>query len=634
MTIKAPLIHCINPHCSRPLNPIYSELCDNCRTPLVYRYLWAVGQDVKNITLGELVQARYLVIKSQIWLDTRPDLPPDSPDSPTQDMTPYLFLYGQYWHIPQVHGHCQLVNENNTTEILLLDNVPLDPDGNLIPSLRENWHKANSVRQVYWIWQILELWKLFTELNVELSLLNPENIRVDGWRVRICQLYSDTESKNLQDLGSCLQEWVGYKESKIEKELKAIFQQMKNGENINDITGNINTLLLEQAANTHLRLRIVGATDKGAIAEHNEDNCYPRDLDFSPEDDEDIARKHFAIVCDGIEGHEGGEVASQLAVQSIKLQVKALIKEVEEQEEIMMPDLVADQLSAIIRVANNLIASRNDQQGRESRKRMATTLVMAVQLPQRIITPNQVGNSHELYIAHIGDSRAYWLTPNYCLKLTLDDDITTREIKLGNSLYNQAIQRPDGTALTQALGTKDAEFIRPNVKRLILEEDGLLLLCSDGLSDNNWVEKTWKNYTKSVLDGQISLESAVKSLINLANEKNGNDNISVVLSYCRVSPEYPILVIKDKYPQPEEMTFLPVLIPDIPTLEDVEVVDAEVTSVRKSGKLKILLIILSLLLLLLGGSGIGLYIWWLNSPVQVQQLKNKVLRKIKSISNQ
>lgn len=140
-----------------------------------------------------------------------------------------------------------------------------------------------------------------------------------------------------------------------------------------------------------------------------------------------------------------------------------------------------------------------------------------------------------------GDSRAYWITADYCQQLTLDDDVATREVRLGRALYREALKRPDAGALTQALGTRDGELLHPTIGRLIVEEDGLLLLCSDGLSDRNLVEQSWKEFAKPVLKGKLSTEAAVQSWINLANEKNGHDNTSVVLTCCLVSKEPPAL---------------------------------------------------------------------------------------------
>jgi hypothetical protein len=167
---------------------------------------------------------------------------------------------------------------------------------------------------------------------------------------------------------------------------------------------------------------------------------------------------------------------------------------------------------------------------------------MALQLPQIVKLPDGQGNAHELYIASVGDSRAYWITSRYCQQLTVDDDVATREVRLGRRLYRQALQRQDAKALTQALGTRDAELLRPTIQRFILEEDGLLLLCSDGLSDNDWLDELCADYPRDIFSGKLSVEAAVRSLIERANQKNGHDNTSIVLTYCAVSPQYPVVL--------------------------------------------------------------------------------------------
>ena len=119
----------------------------------------------------------------------------------------------------------------------------------------------------------------------------------------------------------------------------------------------------------------------------------------------------LAIVCDGVGGHDGGEVASQRVVRSLQLQLRSLLAEAMEQPKAIPPHVVVDQIEAAIRVANNLINQQNDEQGRADRQRMGTTLVMALVLPQRVDTPEGPTEVNELYLTHIGDSRAYWITP-------------------------------------------------------------------------------------------------------------------------------------------------------------------------------------------------------------------------------
>jgi protein phosphatase len=253
----------------------------------------------------------------------------------------------------------------------------------------------------------------------------------------------------------------------------------------------------------------------------------------------------LAIVCDGIGGHEGGEVASQMALRMIRPQMQAFLTEVAQQTEIMAPELITEQLEALARVVNNVISSENDNQEREARRRMGTTLIMALQVPQRVKLPSGAisGNAHEIYLLNVGDSRAYWITPRSCHQLNTDDDVATREVCMGRATLRDAMERPDGGALIQALGTRDGEHLRPTVQRFIIDEDGLLLLCSDGLSDRDLVERFWAESADGILRDRISLEAAVQQWIDLANTHNGSDNISVVLTRAMVStprPEIPL----------------------------------------------------------------------------------------------
>ncbi len=75
----------------------------------------------------------------------------------------------------------------------------------------------------------------------------------------------------------------------------------------------------------------------------------------------------------------------------------------------------------------------------------------------------------------------------------------------------------------------------------MIEEDGVLLLCSDGLSDFGRVEESWTEVMEGVLKGKASLEAAARSWIELANRKNGHDNASVVLLECHVSTPLPAI---------------------------------------------------------------------------------------------
>jgi len=521
-------------------------------------YLWVVGDQI-NLPNSELIAGRYEVITPNIWLDTQPQVELLLPENFSDDLIPYFKLFPHSLHLPYLYTILNFQEK----DYILLENAPITPNGELYPSLEEAWSQATEVRQLYWLWQIWELWSILKDFNLVKSLLIPENIRVQGWRVRLTQLYQDESSEEslITQLAHNWEKLLGFTKSSFTLPLSDLIKTLQTEDiNYQQIGKNLNDLLLEVASIQPLQVKIASGTALGTQPTHNEDSYYPRSEDLPSQYNEivSVIASQLMIVCDGIEGHEGGEVASQLAISTIKLQIQALLREIAQEPEIMTPDLVKEQLGAIIRIANNMIAARNDQQGREGRKRMGTTLVMALQLPQLIGKAESVGgNSHELYIAHVGDSRAYWLTSQKCEKLTIDHDLTTREVKLGHSTYQLALKNPNGSALTQALGTKEGDQIKPTIQRFIIEEDGILLLCSDGLSDYNFLEKNWQKFANEMLLEKRPLEDIVESLLVEGTAYNGHDNLSVVVAVYRVHNQPPILVNLEEFRPEINKIFVP-----------------------------------------------------------------------------
>ena len=503
---------------------------------LMPSYLWAAEAQATWIPPDRLVEDRYHVITPQLWRDTKPQEPPEVLSPLPRQALAYAHLYQYKLHLPQLHGFCSLKRSGETIEIPLLDNIPIDSDGKLLPSLVEAWETATPLNQAYWLWQIIDLWAPLAGTGVLSSLVLMENLRVDGWCLRLCELIPDYPSGNnkvtLSKLGTLWLQTLPSAASAIAERLGMIFDKMQAEKaSLRDVAGALNRIILEQTSQLPLMWRIAGGTDAGSVHQHNEDSYYPTPLELP----HDPTGGKIAIICDGVAGHEGGEVASQMAVQLLKIQTQSLFADLMKSQQIVSPEQICNTIAAIIRVVNNTITAENKSQEREDLRRMGTTMVMAIQVNQRMRNIKRVSISHEIYIAHVGDSRAYWITPQRCQLLTIDDDIATREVKQGRDVPWHSARRADATALTQALGMKSGELIKPTVQRFLAIEDGILLLCSDGLSDRNLVESSWQDYADRILTANLPLAEAVESWLELAHGKNGDDNISLVLMSCQVS---------------------------------------------------------------------------------------------------
>lgn len=558
-------LQCSNPECLYPDNHVGQPRCDRCQTPLRYRYLWVVGATAE---LDSLVDCRYLAVSPQIWLDSQPALLPKLPKHLPEQALPYLKLHLHRLHLPQIFSLDQAAER----PIFLLENAPIDASGQLLPLLRELWAEASPLRQLNWLWQMLRLWQPLKATGVASSLLAIENLHCEGGRLRLRELLSDrlpvparvpamagfatgeraaasdlrvqpsfslnrSSPPELSDLAELWQAWASEAHPTIQaelQELSATLTEMPDtATGLATLEQALTQLLRAQAALLPLQVQTIGGTTTGSQRQHNEDAYYPSGQLPSGQLPSGQSLPRVGIICDGIGGHAGGEVASQLVLRSLQLQLRTWLAELALQSEPLPAEIIEQQLMGMVRVVNNMIAAQNDLQGRSQRERMGTTLMLAVQIPQTLPSQTgQSGNTHELYLVHVGDSRAYWLTVNACQLLTVDDDLAGREVRAGRSLYSQLAERPDAAALTQAVGTHEADHLTIHVQRRVIDEDGILLLCSDGLSDRQLVERSWESLTRPVLQDRLSLPLALQGWLDLAERENGHDNASVVLMQC------------------------------------------------------------------------------------------------------
>jgi len=230
------------------------------------------------------------------------------------------------------------------------------------------------------------------------------------------------------------------------------------------------------------------------------------------------------ILCDGMGGHDGGEVASQLAAQT-------LIQYFETHWSAPLPNeapaSLPDESTVVeaVKLANQAIFDVNEKEQRAGHERMGTTLVMVLL------------QGTEGIVAHVGDSRLYKHSRRMGLvQMTTDHEVGQREIQRGVD-PDIAYGRPDAYQLTQALGPRASDDLQPSVSYLSFSEDTLLLLCSDGLSDNDLVEDYLDSHMDPLLREKVGLEKGLDELMSLANEVNGHDNISAIAIHLKVRPD-------------------------------------------------------------------------------------------------
>ncbi|BBD64126.1 protein-serine/threonine phosphatase [Nostoc commune NIES-4072] len=265
-------------------------------------------------------------------------------------------------------------------------------------------------------------------------------------------------------------------------------------------------------------LEDAGRTDVGRQRHHNEDyfGIETKIQKLESPKSRVLEGHGLYILCDGMGGHAGGEIASKLGVDTLRQYF---------QEHWITNQLpTEDSIREAVFLANEAIYKLNQQDARSGVGRMGTTLVML------LIQDTQVA------VAHVGDSRLYRLTRKRGLEqVTVDHEVGQREITRGVEA-SIAYARPDAYQLTQALGPRDENSINPDVDFFEINEDTLLLLVSDGLSDNDLIETHWQTHLEPLLSSGVNLEQGVIDLIDLANQHNGHDNITGILIRAKVRP--------------------------------------------------------------------------------------------------
>ena len=247
-----------------------------------------------------------------------------------------------------------------------------------------------------------------------------------------------------------------------------------------------------------MKLVCAGMTDVGLAREHNEDDFYLSE-----------GKEALCIVADGMGGHRSGEVASSLAIKAmVEFYRESTIEEPKSPPKDIAPEM--HRLSQAVKCANSAVfaaASSNEEY-----RGMGTTIVSG------FFTEKGV------YLAHIGDSRAYRLRRERLDQRTEDHSLANEYVRMGILSAEDVEYFPYKNVITRACGLTDEVDVDIHFEEL--EAGDIYLFCSDGLSDmlndHEIFELMCEHYA--------SLDKMCRALVERANERGGADNITVVLA--------------------------------------------------------------------------------------------------------
>jgi serine/threonine protein phosphatase PrpC len=251
------------------------------------------------------------------------------------------------------------------------------------------------------------------------------------------------------------------------------------------------------------KFNCVELTDTGRVRDHNED-AIGTNVDAG-----------LMVLADGMGGYNAGEVASSIAVKTVRELVTEAVLRVDrtaaEPETGMMRQTIVlrDAIARANKVIHQTAKSQPQCEG------MGTTIVACLFFDNRIS------------IAHVGDARLYRWRKNQLEQITLDHSLLQELVDRGFYSPEEAQRSTNRNYVTRALGVEAA--VQVEIQELEVQPEDVYLLCSDGLPD--MVDDDDIHLTISTFSA--NLETVGQQLIQLSNDHGGKDNISVILAHVR-----------------------------------------------------------------------------------------------------
>lgn len=247
-----------------------------------------------------------------------------------------------------------------------------------------------------------------------------------------------------------------------------------------------------------MAIRAAGMTDVGCVRKHNEDSFLA-----APE-------LGLYVVADGLGGHAAGEVASRIVVE----RVAQFVGETTEKDRTWPLEydttlsFDGNRLKVALLLSDQAIA--DDIRRNPERETMGSTVVACLL------------SGSKATLAHVGDSRAYILNREEIRQVTRDHSWVAEQVANGILTPSEARVHPFRNVITQALG--NGGELEVEVQELELGKSDRLLLCSDGLSGMVGDAQIW-----DIVNQSPDLQTAVETLISVARNNGGEDNITAVL---------------------------------------------------------------------------------------------------------
>ena len=241
-------------------------------------------------------------------------------------------------------------------------------------------------------------------------------------------------------------------------------------------------------------MKVWGLTDTGLVRKENQD-AYA--IDNHAELDHTIC-----VVCDGMGGTAGGQMASRIAVDTYVRELKKVLKPD------MMPEQLREASSYAIALANKAI--REEAEKNEECRNMGTTLVSAVSYKDGAV------------ISNVGDSRAYHISGNGIVQVTKDHSLVESMVDRGDITEEEARRHPNKNLITRALGP-DVNAVCDGYITSLCPGD-YILLCSDGLVNT----VTDQELLFEVIHGGDP-ETCLQRMLTISKSRGAADNVTAVL---------------------------------------------------------------------------------------------------------